>query len=90
MVIESEGPELDISQKPEIIYKQSSETKQVSEQFKHGKQEIKEGISRHCTPESLSPPFRLFQVRRMWGSQQRLGIWHRSGTLVCHFQRSYI
>lgn len=38
-----------------IIYEQSSAAKQVSEQLKHGEQEIKEGISRHCTSEGLSP-----------------------------------
>lgn len=44
MILHSEVPELDIPQKRKIISEQAAAAKQVSEQFKHGEQEIKEGI----------------------------------------------
>lgn len=53
----------------EIISEQSAAAKQVSEQFKHGEQEIKEGVGRHCTSQSLTP----LPGEGMWESQQRLG-----------------
>lgn len=75
VIIQSEVPELDMPQKMEIIYEQSSATKQVSEQLKHGEQEIKEGISRRCTSESLSPlpgeknmgkPAEIWDLAQIW------------------------
>lgn len=84
MIIKSQVPELDIPQKMEIISEQPSAAKQVSEQFKHGEQEIKEGVGRHCTSQSLTP----LPGEGMWESS-RDWAWHRSGTLVCHSQGSY-
>lgn len=75
MILHSEVPELDIPQKREIISEQAAAAKQVSEQFKHGEQEIKEGIWRHCTSESLSP----LAGERDVGRQQRgdlAQLWH--------------
>lgn len=48
----------------------------MSEQLKHGKQEIKEGISRRCTSESLSPLPGEENMGKPAEAQDLAQIWH--------------